>query len=380
MFLCLEMSKEDPFKEIKICDNTKCSSTIYSKGHIKRNKPSNSKLHFIVLVTIACLVFLPHMTLTLSPLNIIDVKSSLTNKEKCVSNILAMYRNNYIKYIVKLRTRLIKRLYIIERKNKYWRQRTQQEGTEDKKSDWSRGINDEARTDGRRLLNKLTKDEEAAFIKKMGDKVKIFGKVFTEKEIKRPAEILADFKKHWIITLLKGQTFNRESKVASNIQSFLVNQFNLHRRYKSELRRCFLNEKPSMERCESMYGKNSCELLYSGVVHKRCPEGTQRVGCCSCAAPCPSKFYKSENYFCLRSQHYYLDRYSTQAECQQEHKICSQLGNLFYGNCITGFTREAETNICKVNCPAGWAIHDGKCIKPNITSLGTPFVWIKSDN
>jgi len=221
------------------------------------------------------------------------------------------------------------------------------------------------------------------FLDENKDKLKIFGVWFTYRVLKyNPGKVINYMKEHWSRTVLKGQWYNHEASATNKFQQFLVNQFGLFKKYRTELDHCHLNTKPSMERCETIYGKDNCLILYAGVVHKKCPEGLERVGCCSCATPCPKNFYSDDFYYCLRSKVYKLDIYHTEKECIAEQHTCHQISNKFIGQCAAGFEQVQNTLDCRTLCPGGWrGIEKSiQCQKPTIVSLGTPFIWIKSDN
>lgn len=303
--------------------------------------------------------------------------NAFTGKEICVLKVLNLYKMHYLKYVFYKRAKMIKKLYNLERqRRKYDRLHSEEIENEDTgENTW---------TESRRLVRKteieFNKKHLRQFIKKMGDKMKIFGKVFTYKQLKRKKETLRKIRKNWVSTVARGSAFNRESTLSRDIQNLLMHQFGLARMYKRRLTHCNLNTQPSLARCEQMHGTGSCETLYSGVVHKKCPKGLQRVGCCSCAPPCPIHHFKDDNYFCTPKKNYKLDLYYTKSECQLEQKNCIKVGSKFTGVCKAGFHQVKDSLECRVDCPKGWTVENNSCLKPGIISLGTPFVWIKSDN
>ena len=317
---------------------------------------------------------------------VVQSSDAYTSKEKCVLNILEAYKQHHIGFMVKLRSKKILKLYNLEHKLKSWNSKMKENSLE------SAGVNG---WEGRRLLAKGGWKSKAryhsghevndphlkAFIRKQGANMLLFGKLYSKSTLRKQHQLLAKIRKNWVSTLIKGKSYNQESFHASEIQNFLVNQYNLHQQYKADLEKCRLNTTSSLLRCESLYGRGTCEMLYPGVVHKKCPAGLQRVGCCSCAPGCPnSSFYQEDNYYCVPFKVYSLDPYITQSECEKTHPKCSQVEGRFVGACKTGFTLIADSIECQVDCPKGWAVEEQKCRKPDIVSLGTPLVWIKSDN
>lgn len=118
------------------------------------------------------------------------------------------------------------------------------------------------------------------------------------------------------------------------------------------------------------------------MVSKKCPNGLQRIGCCSCGLPCPSNYFKAKGFYCLRDRKYSLDKFKTKKECSIQYKsTCMKIkvnsGNYWVPGCAHGFKREGS--ICRILCPNGYKKYKGKCVRKGIISLGTPFVWIKSD-
>jgi hypothetical protein len=181
----------------------------------------------------------------------------------------------------------------------------------------------------------------------------------------------------------------RELRQLDRLNTALMYYQNLPRNYQMRITRCKLNLKPALARCEKLYGKGNCEKITPTMTHKKCPKGTSRVGCCTCAKSCPSNFYKPKGFYCLRDRTYELDHFSTIEECElQNHGHCHLLSkeedfshvgleHHFVADCTKGFTREG--GICRINCPKGYDVIKGKCARKRIMSLGTPFLWIQSD-
>ena len=318
---------------------------------------------------------------------------AFTPKEHCILNVLNGYRNRYLKFQVKLKSKKIMNMFTMERKLRAWRKKMGLEHEQDLQTDWSSESNSRAlRSRSLRISRRSRRTNfndpyskfavsDRKFAKSMGDKIKIFGRLFTPEQLKDQKGITEYIQKKWVSSLRRGKYFNQESFLASEMQDFMVNQFNLYKRYRIELSHCKLNTDPSMKRCESQYGKGNCEVMYSGVVHNKCKEGLQRVGCCSCASPCPSSQYVDDNYYCQPAKTYHLDVFHNKAECEKQHSKCSLINNRYVADCVAGFERMGDQLECRITCPQGWKkTESGKCLKPHIVSLGTPFIWIKSDN
>lgn len=299
------------------------------------------------------------------------INNAFTGKEICVLKVVNKYKMHFLKYVLYRRAKSVMRLYKLEHSR---RKSDRLHSLYESKSDWnSRAlVNPEVKQYNKMHLHK--------FIKKMGSKMKIFGRVFTYKELKNKYSTLKKLRENWIRTVRKGSSFNIESSLAANIQNLLMHQFGLPKKYQMQLSRCKLNTISSMQKCQKMYGPDSCVVLYSGVVHKKCPQGLERVGCCSCAPACPNNHFIDNLYFCKPKENYKLDQYHTLSECQKEQKSCMKFEEKFTGECKPGFERDRDFPECRAQCPQGWKEINESCLKPGIISLGTPFVWDKSDN
>lgn len=298
------------------------------------------------------------------------VNDPFTAKERCVLRVANLFKSKYLKYVVMRRAKRIADYYRLEKLRR--------------KSFGYRRIWDPSRD--LKVKKKLSNQDAyirqhiRQFIKKMGKRMQIFGKVYSEKSVNNPEKLLRHIRHNWINALRVDTSNNKESILGSEIQNMLIHQFSLRKRYKTELEHCHLSVKPSLKRCEKMNGKGSCEVLYSGVVHKKCPSGLWRVGCCSCAPKCPDSHFVEDHYFCRPKQSYQLDVYVTETECVKEQGTCELYGDRYIGQCKNGFKKADDLPACQVECPKGWTGLQEKCLKPGIVSLGTPFVWIKSDD
>ena len=323
--------------------------------------------------------------------------NALTGKEQCVKSVVNMYKHHYIPYIIRRKAKKILQLYRLERKLRAYSKRMRNSGNEDLSvPDWrsSEEQVDTTRRKGetRRLTmrrrsallrrRKFRNAHLRAFIKRMGYKMKLFGKVYKPKELRNYHKLIKKISRNWFKTLTHGKWYNQESVDGAAIERMLIHQYSLKMRYQQMLTHCHLNMTPSIERCEHMHGKGECSVLYSGVVHRKCPPGMVRVGCCSCATPCPSGLFKEDFFFCARHRRYKLDRFHLKSECEATHKKCHEYHRSFIPDCKEGFSLQPHDGSCLVNCPHNWKQMNNaaRCLKPTIISLGTPFVWIKADN
>lgn len=55
-----------------------------------------------------------------------------------------------------------------------------------------------------------------------------------------------------------------------------------------------------------------------------------------------------------------------------------KVGEMYAPYCSKGFSQDGD--LCRIDCPADYKLIHGKCAKPDVLSVGTPFTWIHSDN
>lgn len=158
---------------------------------------------------------------------------------------------------------------------------------------------------------------------------------------------------------------------------------------KIRMNACRLNLSRALNRCERLSGAGNCYKISPTMVQKRCPNGMTQIGCCSCVSKCPNNFYKENGPFCKRERIYELDPFETEDECIKHHKKCEKhnrkkgMTTVYTARCRPGF--EDFHNLkgkifCRVGCPENWKRKGLNCIKPGLVDLGTPYLWIKSDN
>lgn len=195
---------------------------------------------------------------------------------------------------------------------------------------------------------------------------------------------------HWKDTLSdrKYWLFHKLASLQS-MNTLLLYSKSLPKKYQMRLQRCKLNLNPALKRCESLYSKGNCEKISEGMVAKKCPKGKSRVGCCSCASPCPSGMFRASGFYCIPQRKYNLDQFKTLEECKKQNKNqqCSMVTKtekkkklkMWVSHCKKGFVVENLTS-CKIACPKDYKIGThGRCVRKGIMSIGTPFTWIKSD-
>lgn len=197
--------------------------------------------------------------------------------------------------------------------------------------------------------------------------------------LKRKFAMVKFMRSNWQKMLsYKNRWLFKEVNILTDINTTLLHFDNLPKIYKIRLERCKLNLSAALQRCESLHGKGNCEKQNAGVVQKKCPAGMERIGCCSCAKKCPD-FFKSKGYYCLRSNIYKMDKFKQLKECQIQNKgQCMKVGEMYSPLCSKGFSQDGD--LCRIDCPVGYKVIHGKCAKPDVISLGTPFSWIQSDN
>ena len=140
------------------------------------------------------------------------------------------------------------------------------------------------------------------------------------KKLKREKKLVSYLRNHWQRMLTyKNRWLYREIDIHYQLNSALIYFDSFPKLYKIRLEQCQLNMHPSILRCESLHGKGNCEKLTPTMVHKKCPFGSSRVGCCSCAKVCPDSMFKPKGYYCLRTKSYKLDTFKTLTECQLQN-------------------------------------------------------------
>ena len=150
---------------------------------------------------------------------------------------------------------------------------------------------------------------------------------------------------------------------------------------KTDIWGCGLNLSGAINRCEAVNGKDACEVVAPTFVHKACPEGTVRTGCCSCTKVCPDSIaFIDSGLYCDKNFQYNVKIYTSINECRKNTtETCQKIGSLFSPKCRDGFMR-VGLDLCLPSCPADWIDLGDKCLKPTADSLGSPFAWTNGDN
>lgn len=212
------------------------------------------------------------------------------------------------------------------------------------------------------------------FIKIMGSKRLLTrsllrSKKTLKKNLQRIWRSLLSHRKSWL---------GHELVQFDSMSTVLAYSANLPKKYQTMLQKCALNLEPALNRCNQLYGQDSCEKVSATIVNRKCPPGTSRIGCCRCASVCPNSFFKEDGYYCKREKSYPVETFKSHKDCIDNNKYqCIQARTRFERKCRDGFSK-VESN-CKVECPLHWLEVKGKCRRPNLISLGTPLLWQKSD-
>jgi hypothetical protein len=150
---------------------------------------------------------------------------------------------------------------------------------------------------------------------------------------------------------------------------------------KTDIWGCGLNLSSASKRCERVHGTDACEVVTPTFVHKRCPQGFVRMGCCTCTKACPDSFvFVDAGLYCEKNFKYSEKRFQTAEECRiKNFQDCENIEGLFLAPCRKGFKR-VGIDLCMPECPESWTDLGDKCLKPEPIELGTPFAWTNGDN
>jgi len=150
---------------------------------------------------------------------------------------------------------------------------------------------------------------------------------------------------------------------------------------KTDVWSCGLNLSNAIKRCESVNGAGACESVTPTFVHKICPKGSMRMGCCTCSIVCPNTFnFVDGGVFCVKHFKYTEKIYTDIAECRRVNiQDCQNIGGKFVAPCRAGFSR-VGLDLCIPSCPADWEDLGDRCLKPKNINLGAPFAWLNGDN
>lgn len=315
------------------------------------------------------------------------VRQALTPKQQCIRKVLLIYKYHYIRWYIYRRTmilrrRLIHKLRMLRRMNgrKLFLRHTLYLRYFRRRSKHHRKLKHHL---GRRYYShryhRYRYRKRYARYRRRRLKAKLLFLHLTLSRLRRRWKLIRYLRRNWFkMIAYRKRWLYREVRDANDINTALYYFNNFPKKYRIRLDRCKLNLQPAIGRCESLYGKGNCEKLSPTMVHRKCPKGMLRVGCCSCAKPCPQKYFKTKGYYCLRTRVYKLDKFKTEKECKRQNKgQCYKAGGMFVPNCAKGFLREGQN--CRIACPKDYKMYHGKCGRLDITSMGSPFIWIHSD-
>jgi len=74
----------------------------------------------------------------------------------------------------------------------------------------------------------------------------------------------------------------------------------------------------AMNRCENMNGTGNCENVWYILAVKKCPEGYNRLGCCTCVKSCPAG-YKEVGELCKMPTNIKDGKYPTLKACRVDN-------------------------------------------------------------
>ena len=319
------------------------------------------------------------------------VSDGLTPKQKCIKKIAYFFRHRFLRWyshthLKKLRKKASRRpprgrklKYRKSTRHSSWRFSAPR-----RRSTWVYRS-----TRHRRRYPKRAK--------KKSKSENLFGIKIQKNSLSKKSKAFHLLKNHWRNFLShRFKSKNREIYAEDQIWYMLNYYERLPLKYKMGIKSCNLNMGPALDRCQSLYGENSCQVVSPTIVQKKCPEGKQQVGCCECAQSCPKSEFETKGFYCKKVKFYTVLSFNSLKECvkyvgsgtgsnQKEKYGCKEVKkNVFQPDCKTGFSKE-EINgqvTCLVKCPDGFKQHKKnkfRCLRPGRESLGTPFLWIKSD-
>jgi len=139
----------------------------------------------------------------------------------------------------------------------------------------------------------------------------------------------------------------------------------------------------AMKRCENMNGYGNCENVWYIMAVKKCPEGFNRLGCCTCVKSCPEG-YKENGELCMMPKNIKNSKYPTLKACRVDNpkrkNDCMLWGQRLYGlKCQKG-TKRNEQGKCTPVCPKGWPVYKkDSCIKIGTIRIPDYYLWMNAD-
>lgn len=147
---------------------------------------------------------------------------------------------------------------------------------------------------------------------------------------------------------------------------------------KKDIQDCELSLTGAIKRCEKIHGAGNCESITPTYAGPKCPENTERVGCCTCAPRCPTG-YKDQQILCQKPKSYIIKPRPTQQLCYLANAAdCVQYGKIWTQACKSGFTR-VGSSLCVATCPANTSDTGASCLKNNLVEVGDIFSWTHGD-
>ena len=141
---------------------------------------------------------------------------------------------------------------------------------------------------------------------------------------------------------------------------------------------CKMDLAQPQARCETAYGKDSCEQISPAAFQTKCKPFFERQGCCHCTMVCPEG-YTEDDYHCIKPASLSTPLFATEAQCTQGGKSCERVGTKYAEACPANHERTAQST-CTAICPFGWHDEGKRCRKPADYRMAQPFFWEKGDN
>ena len=365
------------------------------------------KIQSFVIYTL--LLFLAHQTLsaaakTHKTLTITEIVSQgLTPKQKCIKKIAYFYRHRYLKWYTRTHLSILRKKASFLKPPHGRKLETQKSQNNTRQNNW-RFVASNRRQSWvyrpRRPYQRPQPRRRRYLKKKKPHMQNLFGLRIHKSTLNRRSRAYHLLKNHWRSVF--SNTFkSRNHEIFAEDQIwYMLNYYDrLPLKYKMSIKNCNLNMTPAIQRCESLYGKKSCKMISPTMVQKQCSADKEQIGCCECAKSCPKGTFETKGFYCTKVKYYAILNFNSLDECNKynnsgtaskkeaknESSSCTKVKeNVFQPNCKPGFSKEIINgqNSCLVKCPEGFSQHRRnklRCLRPGRESLGTPFIWIKSD-